>query len=108
MSTLTHDPEFPFVFRFSEGDKPTAKFRTRVDAENFADNYYSGSIVDTTPAPPLPTEPGIYRARHWAPTLFYILETSGVWKVHWSDGAISERTPTGGDVIDKMKRLEDA
>lgn len=54
MTTLTHDPEFPYVFRFSSGDKPTAKFRNLVDAQIYAENYTYGSVVDTTPKPKIP------------------------------------------------------
>lgn len=106
MSGLTHDPDFPFVFRYSSGDKPTAKFRNRQDAEAYADNYAYGSVVDTTPIP-VPTEPGIYRASDWSPTLFYVLETSGTWRVHWSNGEVEDKDPGCHDLT-VMKRLEDA
>lgn len=61
MTATTHDPEFPFVFRFSSGDKPAAKFRNKTDADDYADQYHYGQVADTTPAP-LPTESGLYRS----------------------------------------------
>jgi hypothetical protein len=54
MTQLTHDPEVPFVFRHSTGDAPLAKFRRKVDADAFAENYGYGHVTDTTPKPPIP------------------------------------------------------
>lgn len=49
MTELKYDPDFPFVFRHSSGDRPTARFRNRGDAESFASAYAYGSVIDTTP-----------------------------------------------------------
>lgn len=51
---LTHDPEMPWVFRHSSGDKALARFRREADANLFASQYAYGSVVNTTPPPRIP------------------------------------------------------
>lgn len=64
MTDLKYDPEAPYVFRFSTGDAPLAKFRHKIDADAFAENYAHGHVTDTTPPPPLPSEYGVWIFSH--------------------------------------------
>jgi len=76
-----YDPDLPYVVAYVSTGRICSRHAEKGDA---LDNVTAGRrLIDTTPAPPLPTEPGIYVPRknlaRLGQTNSYRLSEDGVW-----------------------------